>query len=187
MRKKEAIIIQKVERKSKNAFYVKFFFFFSKIVPFMRQYGKYDTAAQATFSNTIWRMRFACWITKATHTNTHSHTHKHSHTQTLTHTHTHTHTHTLTHTHKHSHTQTLTHTHTNTHTLTHTHAHTHTHHTHTHTNTHTHTYYVILLFQGKGGYQNAIQHYVTVYCLLIHGTRQRVSGERHAATTISPR
>jgi len=23
---------------------------------------------------TIWRMRFACWITKATHTHTHTHT-----------------------------------------------------------------------------------------------------------------
>ena len=41
----------------------------------MRQYGKYDTAAQATLDNTIWRVRFACWITKATHTDTHTHTH----------------------------------------------------------------------------------------------------------------
>jgi len=29
---------------------------------------KCDTERQATDDNTIWRMRFACWITKATDT-----------------------------------------------------------------------------------------------------------------------
>ena len=31
----------------------------------------------------IWRMRSACWITKATHTKPHTHTHTHTHTQNL--------------------------------------------------------------------------------------------------------
>ena len=30
---------------------------------------------------TIWRMRIACWITKATHTHTHTYTHTHTHSQ----------------------------------------------------------------------------------------------------------
>ena len=90
---------------------------------------------------TIWRMRFVCWITKATdtqhtthtqthtlththsHTQTHTHTHSHSHTQTQTHAHTHTHTHTQIHTHTHTHS----HTHTTPHTLTNSHSHSHTH------------------------------------------------------------
>jgi hypothetical protein len=55
----------------------------------------------------IWRMRIACWTSKATHTHTHIHTHTHSHhTHTHTHTHSHhTHTHTHTHTHSHTHSQ----------------------------------------------------------------------------------
>jgi hypothetical protein len=35
---------------------------------------KYGTARQTTDDNIIRRMRFACWITKATHTHTHTHT-----------------------------------------------------------------------------------------------------------------
>jgi hypothetical protein len=31
--------------------------------------GKCDTARQATYKNTTWSMRFACWIVKATDTN----------------------------------------------------------------------------------------------------------------------
>jgi hypothetical protein len=41
---------------------------FQKIVPFMRYVEKYGTARQATNDNIIRRMRFACWITKATDT-----------------------------------------------------------------------------------------------------------------------
>ena len=42
---------------------------FPEVVPFMRQCGKkYGGAGEATDDNIIWRMRFACWITKATHT-----------------------------------------------------------------------------------------------------------------------
>jgi hypothetical protein len=44
--------------------------FFPKIVPFMRYCEKYGRTRQATDVNIIRRMRFACWITKAT--NTHS-------------------------------------------------------------------------------------------------------------------
>jgi hypothetical protein len=40
--------------------------FFPKIVPFVRYVKKYGTAGQATGDNIIRRMRFACWITKAT-------------------------------------------------------------------------------------------------------------------------
>ena len=35
---------------------------------------------------TIWRMRIACWVAKATHTHTHIHTHVDTHTHTDTHT-----------------------------------------------------------------------------------------------------
>jgi hypothetical protein len=42
--------------------------YFPKIVPFMRYVEKYDTARQATDDNIIRRMRFACWISKATDT-----------------------------------------------------------------------------------------------------------------------
>jgi hypothetical protein len=43
-------------------------FFFSKIVPLCDNVEKYDGVTQATDDNTIRRMRFACWITKATNT-----------------------------------------------------------------------------------------------------------------------
>ena len=33
---------------------------------------KYDRARQATDDDIMWRMRFACWTTKDTHTHTHS-------------------------------------------------------------------------------------------------------------------
>jgi len=36
----------------------------SKVVPW--DVEKYGTAGQATDDNTIWRVRFACWISKAT-------------------------------------------------------------------------------------------------------------------------
>ena len=42
---------------------------FPKIVSFMRKCGKkYGKARQVTDDNTIQRMRFVCWITKATDT-----------------------------------------------------------------------------------------------------------------------
>ena len=57
-------------------------FFFSKIVPFVRQCGKYCKAGRPQM--TIWRMCIACCITKATHTRAlarvHTHTHTHTHT-----------------------------------------------------------------------------------------------------------
>ena len=37
-----------------------------KFVPFIRQCKKYGTTRQATDINIIWRLRIACWITKAT-------------------------------------------------------------------------------------------------------------------------
>ena len=43
---------------------------FPKIVPFTRYLKKYGRARQGTDDNIIRRMRFACWITKATDTHT---------------------------------------------------------------------------------------------------------------------
>ena len=43
---------------------------------------------------TIWRMRVACWSSKATRNHTHAHAHAPGHTYERTHTHTHTHAHT---------------------------------------------------------------------------------------------
>jgi hypothetical protein len=40
-------------------------------MPFM-QYVENGRAKQATDENIIWRMRFVCWITKATDTHTHN-------------------------------------------------------------------------------------------------------------------
>jgi hypothetical protein len=42
--------------------------FSSKIVPFFDNVEKYGIARQGRDDNIIWRMRFACWITKATDT-----------------------------------------------------------------------------------------------------------------------
>jgi hypothetical protein len=42
---------------------------------------KYGTSGQATDNNKIRRMRFACWIPKATHTHTHARTHTQLHKQ----------------------------------------------------------------------------------------------------------
>jgi hypothetical protein len=36
---------------------------------------KYNKVGQTTDDNTIPRMRFSCWVTKATDTHTHTHTH----------------------------------------------------------------------------------------------------------------
>jgi hypothetical protein len=41
-----------------------------KILPFMRYMEKYGRAGQATDDNTIRRIRFSCFITKATNTHT---------------------------------------------------------------------------------------------------------------------
>jgi hypothetical protein len=42
---------------------------FQKIVPFMRYVGKFGTAGQVTYGNTIRRTRFVCWVTEVTNTN----------------------------------------------------------------------------------------------------------------------
>jgi len=43
-------------------------FFFSKIVQSVRKYGNYGTSRQVTDDYKTERMRFACWMTKATDT-----------------------------------------------------------------------------------------------------------------------
>jgi hypothetical protein len=42
--------------------------FVPKIVQFMKECGKYGRIRHTTYDNIIRRMRFACWITKATDT-----------------------------------------------------------------------------------------------------------------------
>jgi len=54
-----------------------------KIVPFFFEIMWKNFVQPGRPQMTIWRMRIACWITKATDT----HTHTHSHTHSLTHTH----------------------------------------------------------------------------------------------------
>jgi hypothetical protein len=39
---------------------------------------KYATVGQVTHDNIVKRMRFECWVTKATRAHTHTHAHKHS-------------------------------------------------------------------------------------------------------------
>jgi hypothetical protein len=43
-------------------------FFFLKSCPFLDNVEKYGTAEEATADNIMWRMRFVCWIIKATNT-----------------------------------------------------------------------------------------------------------------------
>jgi hypothetical protein len=50
---------------------IKIYFMFDNaflIVPLTRYCAKYGTATQAIDYNVIWRMHFACWITKVTDT-----------------------------------------------------------------------------------------------------------------------
>jgi ABC-type Zn2+ transport system substrate-binding protein/surface adhesin len=98
---------QKLYRKSKHILCSINFFFFKNLSVYEIMWKNAVELRRPQM--TIWRMRIACWIIKATNTHTHSHTLTHTHT------HTHSHTHTLTHTHSHPHTHT--------HTLTHTHTH----------------------------------------------------------------
>jgi hypothetical protein len=44
-------------------------YFFLETLPFIRQCIKFCKAGQTIEGNTIWRMRFACWMTKAKDTN----------------------------------------------------------------------------------------------------------------------
>jgi hypothetical protein len=62
--------------------------FFPKIVPFKRKYQKCGGAREATNDVTIWCIRVACWIMKATrmHTPTHPGTRPCTHAHSLTHT-----------------------------------------------------------------------------------------------------
>ena len=55
-------------RENQNARFMFSNFFFPKIVPFMTYVEKRGTAREATGDNIIRRMRFACWISKATDT-----------------------------------------------------------------------------------------------------------------------
>jgi hypothetical protein len=55
-------------RKSKGIFYVQTLFF-TKLRFWWNNVEKYCTVAQANDNDTIWRMRFACWIKKTTNTN----------------------------------------------------------------------------------------------------------------------
>jgi len=52
--------------------------FLQIIVMFIRYVEKCRTIRQDAEDNKIWRMRFACWITKGTdrQTDTHTHTHR---------------------------------------------------------------------------------------------------------------
>jgi hypothetical protein len=42
--------------------------FLSKIVPFVDNVGKYSRVGEIPDENMAWRMRCACWLTKATDT-----------------------------------------------------------------------------------------------------------------------
>ena len=57
-------------RENQNTSFV-FSYLFSKIVPFTRKRGKILYSGEGHM--TIWRMRIACWITKAANTHTHTH------------------------------------------------------------------------------------------------------------------
>ena len=80
---------------------IKTHFMFNSFFPenravYERLWKKFGAAKEATNCNINWRMRFACWISKATraHMTTPSRTYTHTHTCARAHTYTHTHTHT---------------------------------------------------------------------------------------------
>ena len=58
-------------RENQNTCFISQFFFFRKLWHVRDNVEKYDGAGQTTDDNIIRRMRFTCWINKATHT-THS-------------------------------------------------------------------------------------------------------------------
>ena len=58
---------------NQNKFIVNNFYFFENRAVYEIMW-KNDVGPDRP-QTTIWRMRFACWITKATHTHTHTHTH----------------------------------------------------------------------------------------------------------------
>jgi len=58
----------KVIEKIKTHIFCWIIFFFSQIVPFMRQYENYGKAGKDKHDNIIQRMRIACWISRATGT-----------------------------------------------------------------------------------------------------------------------
>ena len=64
----------KVAEKIKTYFVLKNIFFLEISYRLRDNVEKYGTARRCTDFNTIQRMRFACWITKATHMYTHTHT-----------------------------------------------------------------------------------------------------------------
>jgi hypothetical protein len=49
--------------------------FFRKTWRLWNNVEKYDGAREATDGNKIWRMRVACWISKAAHAHVHAHAH----------------------------------------------------------------------------------------------------------------
>jgi hypothetical protein len=59
-------------RENQNAHFIfsTFFFFLQKSCHLWDNVEKCSTAGQSTDDNIIWRMRIACWITKATETHT---------------------------------------------------------------------------------------------------------------------
>jgi hypothetical protein len=59
-------ISDKISRENQNTRFMFYNFFFSKIVPFMRERGKILLSRQATHDK--WRVRIACWMPKATDT-----------------------------------------------------------------------------------------------------------------------
>ena len=60
---------RKISRENEKMHFFMFNNFFSlKITPFWDNVGTYDIARHAIHDSMIWRMCFACWITKATNT-----------------------------------------------------------------------------------------------------------------------
>ena len=81
-------VLDKSCRENKNTHFMLSNFFFRKSL-FVRYVEKYGRARGAATDVTLWRIRVACWISKATCTRPRARTRARARTHTHTHTHTH--------------------------------------------------------------------------------------------------
>ena len=77
-------VLDKSCRKNQNTHFM-FNNFFPKVAPFMKNVEKFGGARGATNDVTRWRIRVACWISKATRTHALTHAYAHPHAPRHTH------------------------------------------------------------------------------------------------------
>ena len=78
-------VLDKSCRENQNTLFMFSFFFFKNRAVY--KFEKYDGGREATKDDGMWRVRFACWISKVTcahapsHARAHARAHTHTHTE----------------------------------------------------------------------------------------------------------